>query len=372
MPGYLGCFLDVLAYQFDHLTLFLHPPNSSEIANFDYTIKSGNIDLIHLPQRRSAPYRMLNVSKFMNPIKERVNSLDGLLLRGPSPLLPGLASATGLCPPILMIVGDNLAAVDSLHQPLWRKELIRLMETINYLQQVNVAKKSLVFVNSRTLFTHYQGKAKKLVETHTTTLTGDSFYLRNDTCQFRPIHLLYTGRMDPAKGLLDIVKALSILVKRGENVVLDLVGWPEAGSNILELINSMSKTFSIEDRIIYHGYKAVGPELFAYYKTADIYILASQSSFEGFPRTIWEAMAHSLPVVATRVGSIPDFIEGFAELTEPRNPEGLVECIEKIIYDHDLRKEYIHSGYNLAKQNTLEIQVGEMARVIKEWITEGK
>ena len=142
------------------------------------------------------------------------------------------------------------------------------------------------------------------------TLQATDFYERADTCQKRPIHLLYTGRMDRGKGLADMTAALGMLVEQGYDACLDLVGWPEAGDPILAEIKAEAERMGIAERVTDHGFKPLGEELFAFYKNADIYVIASRSSFEGFPRTIWEAMAHSLPVAATRVGSIPAFIEG--------------------------------------------------------------
>jgi len=371
VPGYLGRFLDELAIHMDRLVLFLHEPNTGENVNFDYPLQGANIDIVLLPPRKSAPYRLLHAQKFSRFIKQHSQDIDALMLRGPTPLLPSLANADKSLPTILMIVGDYLAGIDSLPQPAWRKMLIRLMETVNYHEQLKVAAKSLVIVNGKNLFDQYDGIADRLIETRTTTLTKDDFYIREDTCQNRPIHLLYTGRMDPAKGLVDMVKALSLLVHEGEDVVLDFVGWPEKNSNILDQINSTARQEGVEDRIFYHGYKSVGPELFAYYKMADIYLIASQAS-EGFPRTIWEAMAHSLPVVATRVGSIPDFIEGAAELVEPRDPTALAHSIQKLILDSELRKKYMARAFEIAKENTLETQVGKMSREIIQWVEENK
>jgi glycosyltransferase involved in cell wall biosynthesis len=172
--------------------------------------------------------------------------------------------------------------------------------------------------------------------------------------------------MDSAKGLLDMVTALSLLVNAGEDVILDLVGWPEKNSGILEEIRAQSQNEGVADRVIYHGYRPVGPELFEFYKQADIYVIASQSS-EGFPRTIWEAMANGLPVVATRVGSIPDFIEGSAVLIEPKHQIELAQGISQIIYDPHLRKRNIEGGYSLSMENTIEIQSKKMVDLLIEW-----
>ena len=371
VPGYLGRFLDELAVHVDRLILFLHEPNPGENINFDYPLQAANTELVLLPPRKSAPYRLLHARKFTVLLKQHSKNIDAFMIRGPSHLLPSLANADKSLPTILMIVGDYLAGIDSLPQPAWRKTLIRLMDTVNYHEQLKVAHKSLVFVNSKNLFDQYYGVANRLIETRTTTLTKDDLYIREDTCQNRPIRLLYTGRMDPAKGLLDMIKALSLLVHEGEDVVLDFVGWSEAKSDILDKINSTAKQEGVEDRVFYHGYKPVGPELFAYYKLADIYLIASQAS-EGFPRTIWEAMAHSLPVVATRVGSIPDFIEGVAELVEPRDPTALAQSVKKLIDDSELRKKNIARAFEIAKENTLETQVEKMSHEIIQWVEENR
>jgi len=368
VPGYLGRFLDELAKHMDQLILFLHEPNPGENINFDYPLQATNTELVLLPPRKSAPNRLLHARKFTMLLSQHSKSIDALMIRGPSHLLPSLANTDKSLPTILMIVGDYLAGIDSLPQPAWRKTLIRLMETVNYHEQIKVAGRSMVFVNSKILFDQYNGIAKRLFETRTTTLTKDDFFEREDTCQTRPIHLLYTGRMDPAKGLLDMVKALGLLVKQGEDVVLDFVGWPEKNSNILDLVRSTAKQEGVEDRVYYHGYKSVGPELFAYYKMADIYVIASQAT-EGFPRTIWEAMAHSLPVVATKVGSIPDLIPQEAELVEPNNPAELAKGVSRLLHSQEKRRDLISKGLVLARQNSLENQVGEMARVIKKWVT---
>jgi len=60
VPGYLGRFLDELANNIEHLTLFLHQPNPGENVYFEHVLQASNIDLVRLPQRKSAPYRLLH------------------------------------------------------------------------------------------------------------------------------------------------------------------------------------------------------------------------------------------------------------------------------------------------------------------------
>ncbi len=152
MPGYLGRFLDTLAVHCEELVLFLHTPENGENPNFDYALQAKNIELIPIGKHTSVPNRMLFSNRFTKPLRENRNRLDALLIRGPSPLLPAMARAAGDVPVMLLLVGDYLAGVDTLPQPFWRKELIRLWSFYNQQRQLSVAKCSLTFVNSHNLY----------------------------------------------------------------------------------------------------------------------------------------------------------------------------------------------------------------------------
>jgi glycosyltransferase involved in cell wall biosynthesis len=175
--------------------------------------------------------------------------------------------------------------------------------------------------------------------------------------------------MHRGKGLLLMVEAVAQLVKEGQPVVLDLVGAAEKGDNILDEINHFSTKEGISDHIIYHGFQPLGSDLFRFYKEADLYLLASTAS-EGFPRTIWEAMAHCLPVIATRVGSIPDFLEQAeaAMLIPAHDTNALVDAIRKLLSDSRLRKRLIENAFSLAQANTLEVRAQEIINNFKTWL----
>jgi glycosyltransferase involved in cell wall biosynthesis len=178
---------------------------------------------------------------------------------------------------------------------------------------------------------------------------------------------LYAGRIDRAKGLFEIVEALSQLVHSGFDVIFDIVGAPANNDSILVEIEKLACSLNIEDRVLYHGYKSAGSELLSYYRQADLFITASRAN-EGFPRTIWEAMASGLPVVATRVGSIPAFIDGAALLVPPKQAQALSEAIKDLLTNPHLRQELIASGLKLAQANTLEKRSHELVFQMKKWL----
>lgn len=370
VPGYLGRFIDSLASKCETLVCFLHSPRTSETQYADYTLQSPNITWVDIGPHLSVPQRLLRARRMVQPIKDWQQQLDAFLIRGPSTLLPAVAHAAGSLPIALLIVGDYEAAAEASSQPGWRKAIIRYLARRNARQQLRVARQALTFVNSHKLYEDFQPAVPNLHLTQTTTLSQTDFYERADTCALAPYHLLYTGRINEQKGLLNMVEALAQLVRCGQDVVLNLVGWAEDGDPILDRITKLAQHHDITERVVYHGFKSVGQELFAYYKQADIYLIASQSDFEGFPRTIWEAAAHSLPLVATRVGSIPYFLvdRETARLVEPRDSDQLANAITELISDASLRQRLIRNGRELARKNTLENRAVELIEHLEQWV----
>lgn len=367
--GHMGRFLDGLASECDHLYLFMHESSGVDDTS-DYCLQNKNITWINMGSRKSAPYYTLFGYYYRKIIKENINLIDAMLIRGPTPLLPPLARVNRNIPTALLIGGDYLAGMSSSRQPLLRKGMVWLWSWIYNKQQLRVAKKCLTMVNSHKLYTDMKPHLTKLIETRTTTLSDTDFFWREDTCQGEKIRLLYTGRMDRAKGLLDMLDAILKLVEIGDNVELHFVGMEEKGDTILIELKDKAEKVGLTDRLFFHGYKPVGPELFDFYINSDIYLLASQSSFEGFPRTIWEALAHCLPVVATKVGSIPDYLSDKrnALLINPNSSNQLANAIHILIHDGVLRRQIIRNGFEIPKNNTIEKRSKEqVGLIIQHW-----
>lgn len=366
--GPQGRFLDSLARHCEQVVCFLHTPRADEEELLDYTLASQNVELVPIGPHASVPRRLALAWMHTVPVRQWRSRLDAILIRGPSPLLPAVARAAAGVPAALLLVSDYTTGTQDLAGPRWRKRLIRAWALWNQRQQNRVAARSLTFVNSHELYAKFQPIAPALVETTTTTLTSADLWPREDTCLTPPYRLLYTGRMARAKGILDLAEAAISLVESGEDVVVDLVGPPERSDSALEEVLAMAAGRGLAGRVRYHGYRALGPELFAFYREADVYVMPSHA--EGFPRAVWEAMAHGLPVVATRVGSIPHVLEGpgAAQLVDPGDSYLLAEAISNVIHDGDRRRGLIQKGLTLARANTLEARAAEMVVSICEWI----
>jgi glycosyltransferase involved in cell wall biosynthesis len=158
--------------------------------------------------------------------------------------------------------------------------------------------------------------------------------------------IVMVARFERQKDHSTVIKALSGL--KDLNWVLDLVG----DGPLLEDIKGMVDNSNLGDKVNFLGRRSDVAEILS---KSDIFLLAS--FWEGFPRSILEAMRASLPVIASRVAGVPEAVEeastGF--LVEPGNVDQIRVCLQRLIEDKELRKKMGCNGHDkYEKQFTFE------------------
>ncbi|MFW6188578.1 MAG: glycosyltransferase family 4 protein, partial [Actinomycetota bacterium] len=113
--------------------------------------------------------------------------------------------------------------------------------------------------------------------------------------------LLFHGRVDRRKGVLDLLHALAALRGEGRPVRLLVSGIGPDVSAVAELVEELG----LQDVVEQSGYTAYAqaPDV---YRRGDVFVSPTQS--EGFSNTILEAMAAGLPVVTTRTVGVVDCV----------------------------------------------------------------
>lgn len=365
--GLFGVFIDSLAAQVETLYCFMHEPTHREMHMMDYELQSSNIKMVSLGPHTPLYTRLLSAPKLAGIVQKYRSEVDHLLIRTPTPLVTNLAGAIGYDKTTLLLVGDYAEGAKTLDLPFWKKKLIQTWTRWFNNRLAKLISKVHVVSNSEQLREKYLPLNPGITIVKTTTLSSKSFFSRNDTCTGEEIKLLYTGRIDLGKGLLEMVEALKILRDKHYPVSLSIAGWDDSeGQRTTEKMMLLARALQVDAHIHLLGKKKVGDELNAAYRNADIYLLCSQLT-EGFPRTIWEALANSLPVVATKVGSIPYFLTHHVNacLIEPQSIQAIADGVERLITQPELRRQLIKGGIEVASENTLENQAALLLGKIK-------
>lgn len=149
-----------------------------------------------------------------------------------------------------------------------------------------------------------------------------------------PVWLLFVGVFRPVKGLEHLLEAFAKLRDRGKrDYRLRLVG---DGAR-RETLEDQASQLDIDAFVEFTGYIGDKERLSKYYEESDIFVIPSLK--ESVPRVTYEAGAKRLPVVATRVGGIPDFLEPRENglLVEPGDSRALADAIEELATNRELR-----------------------------------
>lgn len=177
--------------------------------------------------------------------------------------------------------------------------------------------------------------------------------------------LLSIGRLDPQKGLGDLIAAAAPVIHKFADVHFLLVGEGPERSHLEELIREQG----LAERVHLAGWRADIPELLA---AGTSLVLASH--WEGLPNVILEAMAAGLPVVATRVEGTAELVidgqTGF--LVSSRSPVELAEAIEKVLLGPAAARGMGHAGQQRAKSEfSWEKMVAEYERLYESLLAPG-
>lgn len=155
-----------------------------------------------------------------------------------------------------------------------------------------------------------------------------------------PVRLLYHGRVDRRKGVLDFLDALALLRENGTPFAATISG---IGPDVDASKERAAELGFPEKAVRFTGYADYEhvPEL---YRHADVFV--SPTYAEGFSNTILEAMAAGLAVVSTHSVGVSDCLRDGENglLVEPGDVEALAAALTRIVEDEPLRRRIALDG----------------------------
>lgn len=160
------------------------------------------------------------------------------------------------------------------------------------------------------------------------------------------IFLITTSRMVRKNAIDVIIRSLTLLDANVKFLILG-IGPDE------EMLRELARSLGVADRIQFLG-QILHTEMPKYLKVSDIFIRPSRS--EGLGNSFLEAMAAGLPVIATPVGGIPDFLfdpdanpeqEPTGLFASVDDPASIARQVNRLLNDNALRMKLFTNGRTL-------------------------
>ncbi len=162
------------------------------------------------------------------------------------------------------------------------------------------------------------------------------------------------GRLTPQKGFEYLIKATHILIQKGLNLRLVILG----KGHLKQELKCLASKLKLNDRVLFLGFQR---NPYKYLASSTVFVLSSL--YEGFPNALLEAMALGVPSVATRCPTGPeelitDGVDGI--LVPPRDEKALASAIERLLKDEKLR---VQLGANARRK----AEAFDVKRIVKEY-----
>ena len=170
------------------------------------------------------------------------------------------------------------------------------------------------------------------------------------------------GRLSTEKRFDLYLETCAALAARIPDARFLLVG----GGKQEAVLKAQAAALNLTDRLIFTG---LTRDMASVYAATDLVMLTSDT--EGTPHVLLEAMGSDIPIVATAVGGIPEFVtaEQHGLLVPPGDRDALVSAAQRVYDDRELRARLVAGGRTVADQFTVGRMVAGVEQVYDTVLT---
>ena len=151
--------------------------------------------------------------------------------------------------------------------------------------------------------------------------------------------ILSVGRLSTEKGHADLLSALRLLLRDHPQLAIRLI---LVGDGIERpALERAAAAPGLASSVIFAGQC---PNVWPYYALADVFVLPSHS--EGSPNALLEAMAAGVPIIASKVGGVPETVEDgtSALLVPPAKPAAMASALARVLEDPALAARLVSNA----------------------------
>lgn len=175
-----------------------------------------------------------------------------------------------------------------------------------------------------------------------------------------PFRLVSVCRIEPKKGLIDMVEAVSLLRQRGLQVEAHLVGttdeWSRASRDYKQKLDQRISELNLWGTVHLEGRQNLDGVL-RFLSLAQLFVApfveTEEGDKDGIPTALLEGMATGLPAVATDAGSIAEVIDNGRDgvMVSQRDPVALADAINALLRDPERRRQLGHEAADKVRRD---------------------
>ena len=179
--------------------------------------------------------------------------------------------------------------------------------------------------------------------------TGNGQYIRAEYEAENRFVILFVGRLVPQKGIQDLISAFSLLPA---DILSNSLLWIVGKGLLLKQLETQVKEAGLTSQVRFMG-AIPHADLPGYYAAADLYVGPSRVDKGGDTESqgvvYLEAFASGTPVIATRVGGIPEVVEHLSTgfLVDPADPVALSHAIADLYKNKQRRAQFTDQAKNI-------------------------
>jgi glycosyltransferase involved in cell wall biosynthesis len=158
--------------------------------------------------------------------------------------------------------------------------------------------------------------------------------------------ILYVGSRWGYKNFYIFMKAIFLLLKNDHNLFIVCAGGDNFNKNEKELLKSLS----VQNKVFQYQVDDKGLQVL--YKNALAFVFPSL--YEGFGIPVLEAFACKCPAIISNTSSLSEVAGDAAIYFDPNDKLSILNNIQKVIYDDELRNQLVYKGSQRVKEFTWE------------------
>jgi glycosyltransferase involved in cell wall biosynthesis len=178
---------------------------------------------------------------------------------------------------------------------------------------------------------------------------------------------MFAGRLSREKGLIELIEAWCAGMPAGSLLIVAGAEMPGHPWNVAA--EARARAAGAPTPVRFVGGQSQ-PDLAAWLRIADVHV--QPSHFEAFGTSAIEAMASGLPVVASDIGGLPDFVKPDVNgvLVPPRDAPALADALRALLADAPRRARLARGAVETAQAFEIGRVLGAFAAIVDRTVTD--